>query len=165
MRVWNSRERADTGTPLRTLTYHACPTGDEPAEDLDRISSELADILDRLNALPADAFQERYELQTRQDQLRDEAAAFRNQLDVERSTNELEAEVASLRKRRDKLIQARIGIVTSKGGSNQGPSSGAMVTLAAKAKDAAQLDPIHARISRLEDVLASCLAERDEPGS
>ena len=124
------------------------------SDDLDRLSRELADVLDRLNALPRDAFAERYELLTKQDELREEASEFRDELDIPRSASEVEAELESLRHMRNHLLESRIGFATSKGGSNQGPSSGAWVKLGAAAKGGAHLDRIHARISELEDILA-----------
>lgn len=123
------------------------------SSDLESINTELAEIIDRLNALPSDAFAERYAMLKHQDELREAAAAYRDDLNAIRPTEEVEAELASLRRWRDQLIETRIGFVTSMGGSNQGPTPGAWVELRDKAMGAAGLDRINARISQLEDIL------------
>ena len=123
-------------------------------QDLDAVNTELAEIIDRLGGLAPDAYAKRHELLTRQDELRVKAAEFAHDLDAERPTHDLEAELASLRKVRSQLIETRIGYATGKGGSAHGPASAAMVELGVKSMGAAGLDRTNARISRLEDILA-----------
>jgi hypothetical protein len=71
--------------------------------DLDQALQELSQVQDRLNALPDDAFAERYELRCRQDELRDQMAAFRVDFDAERSTEDLPSELAGLRSQANAL--------------------------------------------------------------
>ena len=60
--------------------------------DLDRLVAELGAVQDELLATPADDFARRYELGKRQDELREQVAAF--DPDAGRSRAELEAEMA-----------------------------------------------------------------------
>jgi hypothetical protein len=122
--------------------------------DVDALNRELAQVQDALLALPADAFAERHELLKRRDELREQAAAVAISADDGKSTADLEAEVAALRRRREELISTRIGFATGKGGSAQGPTSGAWVGLGRAAKDGAGMDQLNARISKIERLLA-----------
>ncbi len=96
-----------------------------------------------------------YELLTERDALRAEAAGLTDSIDSERSTPELEAELAALIHLRKSLIDARTGYATGKGGNNAGPASGAWVTLNARSHAASGVDRLTARISKIEDVLAA----------
>jgi hypothetical protein len=62
---------------------------------------QLAGIRDQLIALPDDAFAERFELVRRQDELRSQAAEYAEGADRERLTEDLLAELASLRMHAD----------------------------------------------------------------
>ena len=58
---------------------------------------QLSDIQDQLIALPDDAFDQRFELVRRQQELRGQAADHAEGADKERTTEDLLAELASLR--------------------------------------------------------------------
>ncbi len=122
-----------------------------PLEDLTR---RLGQIQDELAALPCGASPRRYELLTERDALRRAAASYRSAADDGRSTKELEAELASLKKTRKQSISRRTGFVTSKGGGSHSPSPGAWVKLGSQALAGDDLSSINARITRIEDVLA-----------
>ena len=119
------------------------------------IALRLAAIHDELTALGDGPSAERYQLLTEQDSLRGEASGFAQQTDSERSTGELEAELVSLKRRRKGIVRSRSGYVMGKGGDNAGPASGAWVKLSEQSRSAAGLDQMNARISHIEDVLAS----------
>lgn len=122
---------------------------------VEEIALRLAAIQDALLALPAGPSRERYDLLTEQDALREEAAEFAVQVDAGRSTADLEAELASLKRRRHEIVDSRRGYVMGKGGDNAGPASAAWVRLSGQSRSAAGLDQMNARISTIEDVLAA----------
>ena len=126
------------------------------------MSHRLAEIHDALVALPDGPSVERFNLLKERDGLRAEAEDFKGNVDETRSDSELKAELASLRRRRKQVIGERTGYVTSKGGNNAGPSSGAWVKLGAKSMAAGGLDHLNVRISHIEQVLAS---RRNQPSS
>ena len=129
--------------------------------DITQLLAELADVHDRLIALPSDAFAERHELRTRQDELREEAAGFQQHRDEGRSRSELEAELAALRGQLEGIRRQRIDPVRQAGGGPGG--GGEMGNLGALAInqsiEQAQGGPgIQARIAQIE----ARLAELDE---
>lgn len=69
---------------------------------------QLAAIQDQLIALPDDAFAERFDLLRRQDELRAQAAHHADGADKDRPTEDLLAELVSLRIRRDTLESKHI---------------------------------------------------------
>ena len=115
--------------------------------------------MDRLLARPEDAYAERSELLTRQYELRDLAADFRQDADADRSTADLFAELDALKDQRETLISTRIGFATGKGGNSAPAVSGAWVKLGMDALAGAGLDSLNARIAKLEDLLAHRAAE------
>ncbi len=122
--------------------------------DLDQALRELSEVQDRLNALPTDAFAERYELRCRQDELRDQMASFRVDFDAERSTDDLLAELSGLRSRLTAIEGQRIDMVSQAGGS--GAMTGAMTPeegLNRKMDEAAGAGEIRARIGRIKGIL------------
>ncbi|MCP4307022.1 MAG: hypothetical protein GY926_09085 [bacterium] len=72
---------------------------------------QLADVQDQLVALPNDAFEQRFELVQRQEELRSQAAEHAEGADRERTTEDLLAELANLRIRQEKRpdTQGRMG--------------------------------------------------------
>ncbi len=120
---------------------------------LDDLTRRLSQIQDALAALPCGPSPQRYALLTERDALRRAAAGYRSGIDDSRSTTELEAELASLKKRRKQSISQRIGFVTSKGGGSHSPSSGAWVKLGSQARSGDDLSTINARIAHIEDTL------------
>ena len=122
--------------------------------DLDQALKELSEVQDRLNALPTDAFAERYELRCRQDELRDQMASFRVDFDAERSIDDLQFELAGLRSRLTAIEGQRIDMVSQAGGS--GAMTGAMTPeegLNRKMDEAAGAGEIQARIGRIKGIL------------
>ena len=122
--------------------------------DLDQALRELSDVQDRLNALPDDAFAERYELRCRQDELRDQMASFRVDFDAERSTEDLLSELSGLRSRLMAIEDQRIDMVSQAGGS--GAMTGAMTPeegLNRKMDEAAGAGEIRTRIGRIKGIL------------
>ena len=125
--------------------------------DLESITRQLAEIQDRLLALPDDAFAERYELEKRQDALRDAAAEFRSDWDAQRPTEELEAELAALRARLQAIEDERIDmVVQSGGGTLAGPGADGWGGVAINQEiEAAHGAPaIRDRIARIVGLLA-----------
>lgn len=123
------------------------------AEEMTR---ELADIQKRLIDLPSDAFSERYELQKRQDHLRDTLRANPEAMFADRPNEDLLAELAALRRQRDAIDRTRIDLVTQAGSG--GPGSGEMGNLGAYAinkgiQDAHGLPAIQSRIGIIKNVL------------
>lgn len=122
--------------------------------DLEQSLRELSEVQDRLNALPDDAFAERYELRCRQDELRDQMASFRVDFDSERSSEELLAELSGLRSRLAEIEGQRIDMVSQAGGS--GALTGAMTPeegLNRKMDEAAGAGEIRSRIGRIKGIL------------
>jgi len=122
--------------------------------DLERSLRELSEVQDRLNALPDDAFAERYELRCRQDELRDQMASFRVDFDAERPTEDLLVELTGLRSRLATIEGQRIDMVSQAGGS--GGVTGAMTPeegLNRKMDEAAGAGKIRTRIGRIKGIL------------
>lgn len=122
--------------------------------DLDQAFRELSDVQDRLNALPTDAFAERYELRCRQDELRVQMASLRVDFDAERSSQDLLSELSGLRSRLAAIEGQRIDMVFQAGGS--GAMTGAMTPeegLNRKMDEAAGAGEIRARIGRIKGIL------------
>ncbi len=120
---------------------------------LDELTRRLGQIQDELAALPCGASPQRYTLLTERDALRRAAASYRSGSDEGRSTKDLEAELASLKKRRKQSVSQRIGFATSKGGGSHSPTSGAWVKLGSQALSGGDLTAINARIAHIEDTL------------
>ena len=81
---------------------------------LDQVRQELAEIHDRLLALPADEFAERAQLRSRQNELR---AMSRQMVEGQplHDATTLKAAYARLQEVRDNLIEARVGASSSGG--------------------------------------------------
>ncbi|MEN8114070.1 MAG: hypothetical protein ABFS21_06745 [Actinomycetota bacterium] len=123
---------------------------------LDGFLQELSDIQDRLNALPSDAFAERYELRCRQDELRDEMASLRVDFDAEHSTEDLLAELAGQRSRLSVIETDRIDIVSQSGGgtmSGAGSDGWGAVGINQQIEAGAGVGEIRARIGRIKGIL------------
>jgi hypothetical protein len=122
--------------------------------ELDDVLAALAAVQKQLSALPADAWGERYQLQVEQDRLRSEADVIRRQHNPHegRTDDELTAEVASLERRMKAMVARTGGIVTSKGGGNQSPGSGAMASLEIKGKQqqAVEIARLASRVNEIE---------------
>ena len=124
------------------------------AEDITR---ELADIQKQLIELPDDAFAERYRLRTRQDELRAIVRSTDNPYDADRSTDELLAELQSLRMQMKKIERQRIDLVAQAGSG--GSSTGEMgnlggVQINKAIGDSMGLDRIKGRIGVIKGILS-----------
>lgn len=120
---------------------------------VDDLNLRLAGIQDALLALPAGPSPERFALLTQRDQLR--ALAADQRPDEGRTVAELVAELDSLKRQRRQIVRDGTGFATGKGGNNQGAVAGAWVTLGVQARSSPGLFWINARISRIEDLLAT----------
>jgi len=124
--------------------------------DLEEINRELAAVQDALLELPDDAFAERHELRTRQDRLRDEAAQFRVDADLDRTDENLLTELAARRSQLGTIDDQRLDMVTQSGGGIGGgdtriaSAEGSPNTKMYKAQGAGE---IRSRIARLEEIL------------
>jgi hypothetical protein len=123
--------------------------------DLDRIFGELSEISMRLMDLPADAYDERAELEARREALHAEAAALRESIGDPRPTPEIETELESLQARLQHVAAQGIDVVSQAGGSGL-EVSGATDTLDLNRRiEASQgADELRTRIKHLEKVLA-----------
>ena len=124
------------------------------AEDITR---ELADIQKQLIELPDDAFAERYRLRTRQDELRAIVRSTDNPYDADRSTDELLAELQSLRMQMKEIERQRIDLVAQAGSG--GSSTGEMgnlggVQINKAIGDSMGLDRIKGRIGVIKGILS-----------
>ena len=123
--------------------------------DLEHVTKELSEIQDQLLALPDDGFAERYELQKRQDQLRKHAAGLAVDWDDQRSTDDLEAELAELKSRAEQVVRKHTGHATGHGGGYGGGGvSAAVAKLANEARASSGVDQVLARINAIQDALA-----------
>ena len=120
------------------------------------ITRQLADIQKQLIDLPDDAFEERYQLRKRQDELRAVARSADNPLDQSRSDQELLSELAGLRSQMYAIEKQRIDLVQQAGSG--GSTSGEMgnlggVKINKGIDDAHGLPQIKARIGVIKGIL------------
>lgn len=121
--------------------------------DVDRIFEELMDIRRRLDELPADAFDERAQLEERREELH-AAAADQDEAGDERPTHEIEIELVSLRQRLDKIEATGIDVVQQHGGSAlEASAAGESMDLNRQVESAQGADELRVRIRKLEGVL------------
>ena len=90
--------------------------------DMSSVFRELEQLQDRLSSLTRDAYEEKYALLTRQEELRTRAAQLADEVTAECSTQELLIRLASLRRRRD-LLERQHGSATR--GLHRPPHGGA----------------------------------------
>jgi hypothetical protein len=84
---------------------------------------ELAEVNEKIWALPDDAFAEKYELFNRRDTLREQASELAVDADKERSTAELLSELSGLRSKLGQIEGQKIDLVTQAGGGAPGASN------------------------------------------
>lgn len=125
----------------------------EPS-DLDRINRRLAEIDALLDGPARQPGPQHFALLIERDSLRSRASEYRTGRDASRSVAELEAELIALKRQLQKSVAARTGYITAKGGSNQGPATGAWVKLAAQTRAAGDFQRLQARIGEIEDELS-----------
>lgn len=120
---------------------------------VDNIFEELMGIRRQLDALPADANEERARLEHRREELH-AAAASQDQAGDERPTHEIEMELVSLRDRLDHIKASGVDIVKQHGGSAlEASSAGYGMDLNRQVEAAQGADELEARIRKLEAVL------------
>ena len=76
--------------------------------ELSSIMRELAELQDRITALPVDAKDDKLTLLTKQDELRTQAARLADRIDDSCSTQELLRQLAGLRRQRAALDRQRV---------------------------------------------------------
>ena len=92
--------------------------------DIDAIMQELADIDEKLETLPPDAFNERITLHDRHTELRAQAAELSSDAAADRPTADIEAELGALEHRLAEIKGERIDLVEqSGGGDSAGPGA------------------------------------------
>jgi hypothetical protein len=122
----------------------------------EEVTQELADIQRQLLDLPSDAFAERYELQTRQDELRSEVRGDSRVFYEDRSTESLISELAALRSQAAAIEAQRIDLVYQAGSG--GSSSGEMgnlggVQINKGIEDAHGLPQLRSKIGIIKNIL------------
>lgn len=129
-------------------------------ENLDRVLARMGELLDRLAALPEDAFEERRAISEEQERLRGQAARIRESAPVDREA--LTAELESLVERWDAIQDQRIDVVMQSGGGSQGGDafSGVYAMKLNKQIDVAQgRHEIEARIKEIRRLLGEPVDE------
>ena len=123
--------------------------------EVEELVQELSRVQDELLALPDDAFAEIYRLQQERDELRERAAAFVQDWDAERASEELLRELASVRQRLKDAEDAKIDLVMQAGGG--GAAGGGIglgdVSLNQRISEAQGVGELRARIGRLKGIL------------
>jgi hypothetical protein len=122
--------------------------------DLDEVLAKMVGVMERLSALPDDAYAERVELQHERERLRNQAAVLREGAAIDRVS--LEAELAGLIARWESLQGERIDVVTQSGGSYGGDTLSGMHAMELNRQiDASHgRDRIEARIAEIRHLLA-----------
>jgi hypothetical protein len=119
------------------------------------IVKQLSEVQDELLALPDDAFAQRWELRTRQAELRDRARDFSYNMYEDKFDEELLDELRALREQMKQIEKQRIDLVVQAGSggiSNMGNLGG--VAINKGIDDAQGLPQIKARIGQIKGVLA-----------
>jgi len=124
--------------------------------DIDAIFRELEEIDEKLDSLPADAFNERITLRQRREDLKAEAADLANHSEALQPTDRLQAERTALLHKLDAIGSKGIDVVMQSGGGGAaGPGAeGLGATGLNRQIDQAQGgDQIRARISEIDTIL------------
>jgi hypothetical protein len=119
------------------------------------LNRKLADIQDRLIALPDDAFEQRWELRKQQDELREQAREFSYAMYEDKFDDELLTELRALRDQMKSIERQRIDLVTQAGSggvANMGNLGG--VAINKGIDDAMGLPRIKAKIGLIKGILA-----------
>ena len=116
---------------------------------------KLADVQDRILALPDDAFAQRWELRKEQDDLRSQAQEFAYAMDEDKSDDELLAELRARRDQMKVIERQRIDLVGQAGGGSMSGEMGNLggVKINRGIDDAMGLPGIKARIGVIKGVL------------
>lgn len=134
--------------------------------DVSEITRALADVDERLRALPDDEFAEKHRLLKEQDKLRELAAQFAVDADKERSTEDLLSELSGLRSQLGQIEGQSIDLVTQAGGGaagtgNMGNLGG--VSLNARMKEASGSGRVQSRIGVIKGILGDRGVDVPEP--
>ena len=123
--------------------------------DPTEITRKLADVQDRILALPSDAFAQRWELRKEQDALREEAREFAYAMDEDKFDDELLSELRALRDRMMAIERQRIDLVSQAGGGSMSGEMGNLggVKINRGIDNAMGLPAIKARIGVIKGVL------------
>lgn len=124
--------------------------------DIDHITRELARVDAELRSLPDDAFEQRYHLRMEQDTLRQQAAQFAEDVDKDRSDQDLLAELSGLRSQLTQIERQKIDLVVQAGGGAVGTSNMTNlggVDINRRIGEAAGAGRIQARIGRIKGIL------------
>jgi len=119
------------------------------------IVKQLSEVQDQLNALPNDAFAQRWELRVRQDELREQAREFSYAPYEDKFDDELLDELRALREQMKWIEKQRIDLVVQAGSggiSNMGNLGG--VAINKGIDDAQGLPQIKAKIGQIKGVLS-----------
>lgn len=119
---------------------------------------ELAAITQQLAELPRDAFLEKIDIQSRQNELRAEAAELRRGASVATATDELLAQLTKLRRQRDAIEKSRIDVVQQSGNTGTGVflgtnHQGDAMRINRRIDEAHGLSDLEARIGRIKGML------------
>ncbi len=125
-------------------------------DDIGDLTAQLAQVQRQLLDLPDDAFAERFELKKRQDALRIQARSRAQDLDKQRSTEDLLAELGGLRSQMRHIESQRIDLVRQAG--TGGPGAAEMgnlggVQINKGIDDAMGMPKIKARIGLIKGIL------------
>ena len=128
---------------------------DQPS--LDELNRRLARIQDRLLELGPEDHAQRYELKVEQDRLRRHARRYATERDVDRSSDDLRAELAAREKELETIRRKMVNAAAQAGGggggagSFEGPLDAFKINNALKSGSDA--DTLIQRIARLETIL------------
>jgi hypothetical protein len=131
---------------------------------VEEIMLRLAAIIDELAALPEGFSPERFRLLTERNTLRTKARESKMAIDEGRSTESLEAELASLRQRRKSLVNSTGGYITGASADSAGRVGGSLTALRGKTGSAGGVDQLTVRITQIEDALATRSRDEDVEG-
>ena len=135
--------------------------------DIDSILKEITEIDERLDELPSDAFEERFQLRERHQELRQQAATLAADADRNRPTEEVEAEYAALQSRLDAIMDERIDMVSQSGGggaAGSGAEGLGAQSLNWQIEQAQGADKVRERMAYLRDILQERGIDPDAEG-
>ena len=124
--------------------------------DIDAILNELADIDQKLEELPADAYDERITLRSRHEELRQEAAQLAAAAQDDRPTAEIQAELGALRHQLQEIEDGKIDVVMQSGGGGAaGPGAEGLgaIGINQQIDSASGADEIRHRANHLTELL------------
>jgi len=124
---------------------------------IDEIVRKLSEVTDELLALEAGDFATRYTLETKRDELRAQAAQFRERKDEGRSTEQLRAELVARRTQLEQLQKSKINMASQAQGSGSsvraiGADKGGTLNNAMMTAQGAR--SVEVRIAEIEQELA-----------